>query len=394
MMFTIDERTIQDAIDFRRLLHRHPELSTEEFETSKRIQKKLTEYGIPFKTGFAGTGVLGIIEGQQSGKIIGIRADIDALPMKEISGVDYVSENEGVMHSCGHDAHTSMLLHAGKVLNDNKKELKGTILLIFQPAEELSPTGGSKAMMEDGVFDEYEPEMLLAQHVWPDLEVGKFGVMAGPIMGNSDKFKIIIKGSGGHASMPHSTIDALITGNQVVNALQTLVSRNANPMEPAVLTVGRFEAGTKHNVIAETAELEGTIRTQSDGTKAMMKKRFFEVVENVVASMGAECEIIFDDGYPATVNDAHWASELRKSIVNLYGEAAVPSLQPSLAGEDFSRFLQKYPGVYYWLGTSVGEGQKPLHNPAFRLNEDAFKYGITAMVNMAVDTLNSIAKEE
>ena len=314
--------------------------------------------------------------------------------MKEISGVEYVSENEGVMHSCGHDAHTSMLLHAGKVLNDNKKDLKGTILLIFQPAEELSPTGGSKAMMEDGVFDEYEPEMLFAQHVWPDLEVGKFGVMAGPIMGNSDKFKIIIKGSGGHASMPHSTVDALITGNQVVNALQTLVSRNANPMEPAVLTVGRFEAGTKHNVIAETAELEGTIRTQSDGTKTLMKKRFFEVVENVVTSMGAECEIIFDDGYPATVNDDHWASELRKSIVNLYGETAVPSLQPSLAGEDFARFLQKYPGVYYWLGTSVGEGQKPLHNPAFRLNEDAFKYGITAMVNMAVDTLNSLAKEE
>ena len=394
MMFTIDEHTIQDAIDFRRILHRYPELSTEEFETSKRIQEKLTEYGIPFKTGFAGTGILGIIEGEQSGKIIGIRADIDALPMKEISGVEYVSENEGVMHSCGHDAHTSMLLLAGKVLNDNKKDLKGTILLIFQPAEELSPTGGSKAMMEDGVFDEYEPEMLFAQHVWPDLEVGKFGVMAGPIMGNSDKFKIIIKGSGGHASMPHSTVDALITGNQVVNALQTLVSRNANPMEPAVLTVGRFEAGTKHNVIAETAELEGTIRTQSDGTKTLMKKRFFEVVENVVTSMGAECEIIFDDGYPATVNDDHWASELRKSIVNLYGETAVPSLQPSLAGEDFARFLQKYPGVYYWLGTSVGEGQKPLHNPAFRLNEDAFKYGITAMVNMAVDTLNSLAKEE
>ncbi|WP_370545373.1 M20 family metallopeptidase [Jeotgalicoccus sp. ATCC 8456] len=393
-MFTIDEHTIKDAIDYRRILHRYPELSTEEFETSKRIQEKLTEYGIPFKTGFAGTGILGIIEGEQSGKIIGIRADIDALPMKEISGVDYVSENEGVMHSCGHDAHTSMLLHAGKVLNDNKKDLKGTILLIFQPAEELSPTGGSKAMMEDGIFDEYEPEMLLAQHVWPDLEVGKFGVMAGPIMGNSDKFKIIIKGSGGHASMPHSTVDALITGNQVVNALQTLVSRNANPMEPAVLTVGRFEAGTKHNVIAETAELEGTIRTQSDGTKTLMKKRFFEVVENVVTSMGAECEIIFDDGYPATVNDDHWASELRKSIVNLYGETAVPSLQPSLAGEDFARFLQKYPGVYYWLGTSVGEGQKPLHNPAFRLNEDAFKYGITAMVNMAVDTLNSLAKEE
>ncbi|HIW38714.1 MAG TPA: amidohydrolase [Candidatus Jeotgalicoccus stercoravium] len=392
-MFKIEEKLIQDAIDFRRVLHQYPELSAEEVETSKRIQEKLKEYGIPFQTGFADTGILGIIKGEQEGKVIGIRADIDALPMEEISGVDFSSKNDGVMHACGHDAHTSMLIHAGKILNDNKKDLKGTILLIFQPAEELSPTGGSQRMMDDGVFNEYEPEMLLAQHVWPDLEVGKFGVMAGPIMGNSDKFKIIIKGSGGHASMPHSTTDALITANQVVNVLQTLVSRNANPMEPAVLTVGRFEAGTKHNVIAETAELEGTIRTQSDETKAMMKKRFFEVVENVVHSMGAECEIIFDDGYPATVNDERWASALRQSLVKLYGESAVPSLQPSLAGEDFSRFLQKYPGVYYWLGTSVGEGQKPLHNPAFRLNEDAFKYGITGMVNMAVDTLNALSEE-
>ncbi|CAD2076688.1 M20 metallopeptidase family protein [Jeotgalicoccus meleagridis] len=392
-MLKIEEKLIQDAIDFRRVLHQYPELSAEEVETSKRIQEKLKEYGIPFQTGFADTGILGIIKGEQEGKVIGIRADIDALPMEEISGVDFSSKNDGVMHACGHDAHTSMLIHAGKILNDNKKDLKGTILLIFQPAEELSPTGGSQRMMDDGVFNEYEPEMLLAQHVWPDLEVGKFGVMAGPIMGNSDKFKIIIKGSGGHASMPHSTTDALITANQVVNVLQTLVSRNANPMEPAVLTVGRFEAGTKHNVIAETAELEGTIRTQSDETKAMMKKRFFEVVENVVHSMGAECEIIFDDGYPATVNDERWASALRQSLVKLYGESAVPSLQPSLAGEDFSRFLQKYPGVYYWLGTSVGEGQKPLHNPAFRLNEDAFKYGITGMVNMAVDTLNALSEE-
>src|SRR5699024_1923600 len=389
-MFKIEEKLIQDAIDFRRVLHQYPELSAEEVETSKRIQEKLKEYGIPFQTGFADTGILGIIKGEQEGKVIGIRADIDALPMEEISGVDFSSKNDGVMHACGHDAHTSMLIHAGKILNDNKKDLKGTILLIFQPAEELSPTGGSQRMMDDGVFNEYEPEMLLAQHVWPDLEVGKFGVMAGPIMGNSDKFKIIIKGYGGHAYITHSTTDALITANQVVNVLQTLVSRNANPMEPAVLTVGRFEAGTKHNVIAETAELEGTIRTQSDETKAMMKKRFFEVVENVVHSMGAECEIIFDDGYPATVNDERWASALRQSLVKLYGESAVPSLQPSLAGEDFSRFLQKYPGVYYWLGTSVGEGQKPLHNPAFRLNEDAFKYGITGMVNMAVDTLNAL----
>ncbi len=388
----INDSIINDAIEFRRVLHLNPELSTNEYETSKRIQKKLDEFNIPYQTGFADTGVLGIIKGDKEGRIIGIRADIDALPITETSGEEFTSLNEGVMHACGHDAHTSMLLHAGKILNENKDKIKGTILLIFQPAEELSPVGGAKRMIEDGVFDEYTPDMLLAQHVWPDLEVGKFGVMAGPIMGNSDRFKITVTGSGGHASMPHSTTDAIIVANQVVSALQTIVSRNTDPMQPAVVTVGRFDAGTKHNVIAETAELEGTIRTQSDATKSLTKKRFFEIVEQVTSAMGADVEIEFYDGYPATVNDIEWAAQLKKSINNIYGEESTPALLPSLAGEDFSRFLKEYPGVYYWLGTSVGEGQKPLHNPAFRLNEDAFEYGITAMVNMAVDSLSKLAE--
>ena len=388
----INNSIINDAIEFRRVLHLNPELSTEEYETSKRIQEKLEEFNIPYETGYAGTGVLGIIKGEKEGGIIGIRADIDALPISETSGEEFTSLNEGVMHACGHDAHTSMLLHAGKILNENKDKIKGTILLIFQPAEELSPIGGAKRMLEDGVFDEYTPDMLLAQHVWPDLEVGKFGIMAGPIMGNSDRFKITITGSGGHASMPHSTTDAIIVANQVVSALQTIVSRNTDPMQPAVVTVGRFDAGTKHNVIAETAELEGTIRTQSDATKVLTKKRFFEIVEQVTSAMGADVEIEFYDGYPATVNDIEWAAQLKKSITNLYGEESTPALLPSLAGEDFSRFLKEYPGVYYWLGTSVGQGQKPLHNPAFKLNEDAFEYGITAMVNMAVDSLNKLAE--
>lgn len=389
----ITKDIINDAIEFRRVLHLNPELSTEEFETSKRIQEKLDEFNIEYQTGFANTGVLGIIKGERPGKIIGIRADIDALPITETSGVEFTSLNDGVMHACGHDAHTSMLLAAGKVLNDNKDKIQGTVLLIFQPAEELSPIGGAKRMLEDGIFNEYEPDMLLAQHVWPDLEVGKFGVMAGPIMGNSDRFKITITGSGGHASMPHSTVDAIIVANQVVSGLQTIVSRNVNPMEPAVITVGRFEAGTKHNIIAETAELEGTIRSQSDGTKALLKKRFFEIVNQITSAMGAEVEIDFYDGYPATVNDLKWATQLKRSINSIYGEEATPSLVPSLAGEDFSRFLQKYPGVYYWLGTSVGEGQKPLHNPGFKLNENAFEYGITAMVNMAIDSLNMLTEE-
>lgn len=387
------DQIIEDAIDLRRELHRYPELSDEEFNTSKRIQEQLTALDIPFEAGFAGTGVLGIIEGAYAGKIVGLRADIDALPINETSGVEYTSQNEGIMHACGHDAHTSMLIAVAKVLKERQEEIHGKVLLIFQPAEEKSPTGGSQRMMDEGIFDGREPDVLIAQHVWPGLPVGQFGVMAGPIMGNSDRFKLIIKGSGGHASMPHDTVDAILVGTQVVNALQTIVSRNADPFEPSVVTVGKFQAGAQHNVIAETAEIVGTIRTQSNDMKALIKERFHKIVENTVLAMGATVEIEYLDGYPATINAPEWAAEMRQTVSGLYGEEAAPELRPSLAGEDFGRFLLKYPGVYYWLGTSVGEGQKPLHNPSFRVNEDAFKYGIEAMSQGAIDTLNKLKQK-
>lgn len=380
-------RIVEDAIQFRRELHRFPELSDEEFSTSNRIQEELTALNIPFETGFAGTGILGVIEGAHEGGIVGLRADIDALPIHETSGEPFSSENDGVMHACGHDAHTAMLIATAKVLLNRREEMHGTVLLIFQPAEEKSPTGGSQRMMDEGVFDGREPDVLIAQHVWPSIPVGKFGIMSGPIMGNSDRFKLVIKGSGGHASMPHDTVDAIVVGSQVINALQTIVSRNSDPYEPSVVTVGKFQAGTQHNVIAETAEIVGTIRTQSNDMKSLIKERFHNVVENVALAMGATVEIEYLDGYPATVSSAEWADQMRQTAVNLYGEEAVPDYRPSLAGEDFGRFLLKYPGVYYWLGTSVGEGQKPLHNPSFKVNEDAFKYGIDVMSQGAIDTL-------
>src|SRR5690625_2300509 len=387
-------KIVEDAIQFRRELHRFTELSDEEFNTSKRIQEKLAELDIPFEKGFAGTGVLGIIEGAHEGGIVGLRADIDALPIHETSGVEYSSEVDGVMHACGHDAHTSMLIAAAKVLLSRREEIHGKVLLIFQPAEEKSPTGGSQRMMDEGIFDGREPDVLIAQHVWPSIPAGKFGIMAGPIMGNSDRFKLVIKGSGGHASMPHDTVDAIIVGSQVINALQTIVSRNADPYEPSVVTVGKFQAGTQHNVIAETAEIVGTIRTQSNDVKTLIKERFHSVVGNVVEAMGATVEIEYLDGYPATVNSAEWAEQMRQTAVNLYGEESVPAYRPSLAGEDFGRFLLKYPGVYYWLGTSVGEGQKPLHNPSFKVNEDAFKYGIDVMSQGAIDTLARLKEKQ
>ena len=388
----ISKRIVDEAITFRRELHSNPELSTEEHETSRRIQKHLDDLGIPYTSGYANTGILGVIEGKHPGKTVGLRADIDALPIEEISGEPFSSQKAGVMHACGHDAHTSMLIATAKVLLERIEDVNGTILLIFQPAEELSPVGGSQRMMDDGVFDEFTPDVLIAQHVWPGLPVGQFGVMSGPIMGNSDKFFMRIKGSGGHASMPHDTVDAIVVANQVVSSLQTIVSRNADPTEPAVVTVGRFEGGTKHNVIAETVEIEGTIRTQSDNMKKLAKERLFHIVEKVTEAMGAEVEILFDDGYPATVNTKKWADQLYDTVDKLYGEKALPKMNPSLAGEDFSRFLKNYPGVYYWLGSSVGEGQKPLHNPAFRFNEASIPYGVELMSQAAIDTLNTLKR--
>lgn len=388
----ISKRIVDEAITFRRELHSNPELSTEEHETSRRIQKHLDDLGIPYTSGYANTGILGVIEGKHPGKTVGLRADIDALPIEEISGEPFSSQKAGVMHACGHDAHTSMLIATAKVLLERIEDVNGTILLIFQPAEELSPVGGSQRMMDDGVFDEFTPDVLIAQHVWPGLPVGQFGVMSGPIMGNSDKFFMRIKGSGGHASMPHDTVDAIVVANQVVSSLQTIVSRNADPTEPAVVTVGRFEGGTKHNVIAETVEIEGTIRTQSDNMKKLAKERLFHIVEKVTEAMGAEVEIHFDDGYPATVNTKKWADQLYDTVDKLYGEKALPKMNPSLAGEDFSRFLKNYPGVYYWLGSSVGEGQKPLHNPAFRFNEASIPYGVELMSQAAIDTLNTLKR--
>jgi amidohydrolase len=390
---SVDQQIIDDAIEFRRLLHKNPELSEKEFNTSKRIEEALKKYDIEYQKGFAGTGILGIIKGAHPGKTVGLRADIDALPITETSGEDFSSENDGVMHACGHDAHTSMLIAAARVLQGRKDEIHGTVLLIFQPAEENAPTGGSEAMMNDGVFDEYTPDVLIAQHVWPALPVGKFGVMAGPIMGNSDRFKIVVKGVGGHASMPNDTVDAIIVGNQIVNSLQTIVSRNADPFAPAVVTVGSFHAGSEPNIIAETAEIRGSIRSQSDEVKQMIKERFHTIVENTATAMGAEVDIEYLDGYPATVNNEEWADQLRQTVTSLYGEEAAPELQPSLAGEDFSRFLLKYPGVYYWLGSSVGKGQKPLHNPGFRFNEEAMPYGIETIAQGAIDTLSTLKNQ-
>ncbi|MFT9846663.1 M20 metallopeptidase family protein [Aneurinibacillus sp. REN35] len=390
------DKVFEDVLQMRRHLHAHPEISGEEFQTSAYIQKKLTEYGIKFEAGYAKTGVLGIIEGGRPGGTVAIRADIDALPILEKNNDEYISKFPGKMHACGHDAHTAMLLGAGRVINEIKEQLSGKVLLVFQPAEEDGPIGGAKPMMDDGVFNNNPPDVIFAQHVWPNLSVGQVGIREGVMMGNSDRFSITIKGAGGHASMPHQAIDAIVAASQMVNALQSIISRNVDPIDCVVLTVGKMGGGYRYNVIAEKVTLEGTIRTFKEKTKMMAKKRFFEIVENTAKAMGIEVEIEYLDGYPSTINTPKWAAHVRSTTRTLFGEESLPEITPSLCGEDFSRFLEKYPGAFIWLGTQVEneEEQKPLHDPKFKINEKALPLGVKLLVHTVVNALEELAEKK
>ncbi|MDQ3966049.1 MAG: M20 family metallopeptidase, partial [Actinomycetota bacterium] len=342
----------QEIVALRRHLHQHPELGGEEHDTSKKVQEKLEEHGIPFTSGYAATGVLGVIEGGKPGKTVALRADMDALPIEEKNGHDFVSEVEGAMHACGHDAHTAMLVGAGWLLKEIEEDLPGRVLLVFQPAEETAPTGGAQPMMDEGVFQEYQPEAIFAQHVCPDLPVGQVGVRQGEMTGISDKFEVVIEGASGHASQPHRTTDAIVVANQMINALQSIISRDINPLSASVLTIGKIEGGTRHNAVADKVTMEGTIRTLRSEVKEKVKNRFYSIVEGVAASMEATAHIQYWDGYPATVNTPEWAEQVRATSQELLGEDATPEIEASLGGEDFSRFLLEYPGAYFQLGVA------------------------------------------
>ncbi len=378
-----------EIVALRRHLHRYPELSGEEHATSKTVQGKLEEHGIPFTAGYAGTGVLGVVEGGRPGMTVALRADVDALPIQEENDHPFVSTNEGVMHACGHDAHTAMLLGAGWLLNEIREELPGRVLLVFQPAEEASPTGGARRMMKEGVFREHRPEAIFAQHVWPDLPVGQIGVRRGAMTGDSDRFKVTIEGTGGHASKPHKTVDAIVVANQVINSLQTVVSRDVDPLRSAVLTIGKIRGGSRYNAIAQKVTLEGTIRTFGPETKEAVKGRLHSIVGGVAEALEATSRIEYWDGYPAAINTPEWAERVRKTAQEMLGSEATPEIEPSLGGEDFGRFLLDYPGAYFRLGTaSAADGEKRrLHDPSFDIDEAALPVGTELMAQLAVDSL-------
>lgn len=384
----------EKVITLRRNLHENPELSEQEFETSKLVQKTLEQAGIPFQTGFAKTGVLGIIEGGKPGGTIALRADMDALPITEKTEIDFQSKNAGVMHACGHDAHTAMLLGTALRLNAEKSSLPGRVLLVFQPAEENSPVGGSGPMLEDGVFDEFKPDVIFGQHVWPNLKIGQIGIRDKEMMGASDSFRMIIKGEGGHASMPHEGKDAIVIAAEFISAVQTIISRNTDPLEAAVITVGTISGGYRYNVIADEVKLEGTVRTYKKEIKELVKRRLVQLIEGFEIAYGISIEYVYTNGYEATVNTPEWATFVRSRVVNMLGKDAAPTVNASLGGEDFSRFLNEIPGAFFWLGCAREgvEVQRPLHDAEFYLNEDCLEIGVDLMMDVAVQALRKLEK--
>lgn len=373
----------------RRFLHQHPELSFKEYHTSAFIKEKLTEFGITFKP-MADTGILAWVQGTKasSKKVIALRADIDALPILEANEVSYRSKNEGVMHACGHDAHTASLITVAAILDKMKSSFSGTVKFLFQPAEERAP-GGAKKMMEEGALESPIPEYVLGQHTMPELPAGKVGFRSGKYMASTDELFIKILGRGGHAAMPHLTIDPVAMSCELVSALQQIVSRQSNPLTPSVLSFGRFIANGSSNVIPDEVELEGTFRTMDEQWRTKVHERMIKMSTALVESMGGKCTFEIRKGYPVLNNNEKLTDQIKQHAVDFLGEENVVDLDLWTASEDYAYYAQIIPSCFYRLGTGNADKgiSSGLHTPTFDVEEEALITGPGLMAYLAVECL-------
>lgn len=373
-----------EVAKWRQELHQNPQTAYEEIFASEFVAKKLTEWKIPFKKGIAKTGIVATIEGKKntSGKALALRADMDALDILEETNLPYASKNKGKMHACGHDGHTSILLGTAKFLKENPN-FDGKVHLIFQPAEEGG--AGAVKMIEEGLFKEFPVDAVYGLHNWPYLEAGKVATRSGPLMASADEFKIIIKGKGGHAAMPQKTVDPVVVASHIVTAVQTIVARNVDPVDQGVVTIANFNAGTgAHNIIADTAKLDGTIRAFRQETRQFLHKRLKEIVENVAKAFMAEAEVaITDDGYDPTVNTETETAFAAQAAAAIVGEQNVNTEIPLCMGaEDFGAYLTKRPGCFMFVGQGVANDPKSRHNqglhtPRYDFNDDIIPIGVS-----------------
>jgi len=381
------DKYFDEIRDIRRHIHQNPELSFQEFETSAFIKKQLEKMGIPYKDGYVKTGIIGKIEGQNpSKKVIALRADIDALPIKEKNDVPYKSQNDGVMHACGHDVHTSSLLGTAKILNDVKNQFEGTVLLIFQPAEEKLP-GGAKLLMEEGALNDPKPELIIGQHVLPTMPVGQVGFKTGMYMASADEIYLTIKGKGGHAAMPHQITDTVLCASHVITGLQQVVSRHANAAVPSVLSFGKVIAEGATNIIPSEVYLEGTFRTMDEEWRSRAHEKITQIAQHICQAMDCEADVNIVKGYPFLVNDEPVTEIAKNAAIDFLGNENVQELDLRMTAEDFAYYSQQYPSTFYRLGVMDDQNKSPLHSPTFNINEKALKTGMGTMAWIALKSL-------
>ncbi|MBF2029814.1 MAG: amidohydrolase [Oscillatoriales cyanobacterium C42_A2020_001] len=375
-------RTLQPQIvEWRRSLHQKPELGFRELLTSDFVAQKLQEWGISFQKGIAKTGVLATISGNRPGRVFAIRADMDALPIQEENDVPYKSQHDGVMHACGHDGHTAIALATAYYLSHHRDNFAGTVKIIFQPAEE--GLGGAEPMIAEGVLKNPDVEAIVGLHLWNVLPLGTVGVRAGALMAAVECFELTIHGKGGHGAIPQQTIDSVVVGSQIVSALQTIVARNIDPIDSAVVTVGEFHAGTAHNVIADTAHMTGTVRYFNPAYKGYFGQRMEQIIKGICEAHGATYEFKYWELYPPVMNDGAIANLVRSVAEDVVESplGMVPECQ-TMGGEDMSFFLQEVPGCYFFLGSAnaVKGLAYPHHHPRFDFDETALGMGVEIFV--------------
>ncbi len=380
----------EQLIEDRRDLHMHPELGFQEHRTAGIIAKRLRSLGYEVTEGLAETGVTGVIPPRNGGKLVMLRFDMDCLPIKEQNEVDYRSLTEGNMHACGHDGHVAIGLGVAAALAENRAALgDGGVKLLFQPAEEGG--GGAQRMVEAGAMDNPRPDLSLGMHIWADLPLGIANVRSGPIMSSADEFKLTITGKGGHGAQPHTTVDAVLVAAQTVIALHTIISRNVNPEQPAVLTVGSIHAGTTHNVIAQTASLNGTIRTYDPAVRDTVRQRLFEVASGVAATYGASVDIQYFDTCPAVICSDDATALVHRAATKVLGAENVINSERSMGSEDMSVLLNAVPGCYFFLGAKSQArelGVYPHHHPRFDFDEGVLPLGVAILCEAVTSYLN------
>jgi hippurate hydrolase len=376
-----------DIQAWRRDLHEHPELLYDVHRTAAFVADRLREFGCDqVATGIGKTGVVGVIKGKKAPgngdlKVLGLRADMDALPIQEATGLPYASKTEGKMHACGHDGHTAMLLGAARYLAETRN-FAGDAVVIFQPAEEGG--AGAEAMIKDGLMDRFGIEQVYGMHNGPGIPIGAFAIRPGPIMAATDSVDIKIEGHGGHAARPHKCIDSTLVGAQLIVALQSIVSRSVDPLESAVVSMCEFHSGNARNVIPQTALLRGTVRTLKADVRDLVEKRIAEVCEGVARMTGAKIDALYDRGYPVTVNHASQTDHAIRIAQEVSGEANVHETPPLMGGEDFSYMLQARPGAFIFCGNGDSAG---LHHPAYNFNDEAILYGTSYWIKLVENTL-------